>query len=173
MGDTVSGAPVTPPRPKRVRAPRRAATGTPDLVARSAGVGLLIGSAIGLYAGFAGGGGVIGRPVVVTVGCMLAGLLLGLVIGASLAPSSRPPPSGRARRREDRTPREDRETPPDAAAAGISETPAPVTAAPPVAVPEGDHLVPPGWYPDPSGGPRQRFWDGERWTEHLWSPRER
>jgi hypothetical protein len=25
---------------------------------------------------------------------------------------------------------------------------------------------PPGWYPDPSGH-GQRFWDGERWTEHY------
>jgi hypothetical protein len=22
----------------------------------------------------------------------------------------------------------------------------------------------PGWYPDPSGGPGQRFWDGQQWT---------
>jgi hypothetical protein len=26
---------------------------------------------------------------------------------------------------------------------------------------------PPGWYDDPSGGPRRRYWDGERWTEHV------
>ena len=24
--------------------------------------------------------------------------------------------------------------------------------------------VPPGWYPDPSGAPVQRFWDGNAWT---------
>jgi host cell surface-exposed lipoprotein/uncharacterized protein DUF2510 len=24
---------------------------------------------------------------------------------------------------------------------------------------------PPGWYPDPSGGPSQRYWDGTRWTD--------
>jgi hypothetical protein len=23
-----------------------------------------------------------------------------------------------------------------------------------------------GWYPDPSGGPELRYWDGARWTEH-------
>lgn len=23
----------------------------------------------------------------------------------------------------------------------------------------------PGWYPDPSGGPGQRYWDGQKWTE--------
>ncbi|HEY1650303.1 MAG TPA: RDD family protein [Acidimicrobiales bacterium] len=30
-----------------------------------------------------------------------------------------------------------------------------------------------GWYPDPGGGPAQRWWDGNTWTEHLaypWAP---
>ena len=27
-----------------------------------------------------------------------------------------------------------------------------------------------GWYPDPSGLPRQRWWDGTQWTEHLHDP---
>jgi hypothetical protein len=22
----------------------------------------------------------------------------------------------------------------------------------------------PGWYPDPNGGPAQRYWDGQNWT---------
>jgi Protein of unknown function (DUF2510) len=26
--------------------------------------------------------------------------------------------------------------------------------------------TPPGWYPDPTGGPGQRYYDGSRWTEH-------
>lgn len=26
---------------------------------------------------------------------------------------------------------------------------------------------PPGWHPDPQGGPHQRYWDGERWTEDI------
>jgi len=26
---------------------------------------------------------------------------------------------------------------------------------------------PPGWYPDPSGAPQQRWWDGTQWTQHT------
>jgi hypothetical protein len=29
---------------------------------------------------------------------------------------------------------------------------------------------PAGWYPDPSGGPRQRYWDGAQWTEGFRDP---
>jgi len=28
-------------------------------------------------------------------------------------------------------------------------------------------LPPPGWHHDPSGAPRQRYWDGSRWTDHY------
>lgn len=27
--------------------------------------------------------------------------------------------------------------------------------------------VVPGWYPDPSGAPLQRYWDGWQWTPHT------
>ena len=27
--------------------------------------------------------------------------------------------------------------------------------------------TPPGWYPDPGGGPQQRYWDGAQWTDTL------
>lgn len=29
---------------------------------------------------------------------------------------------------------------------------------------------PPGWYPDPAGAPRLRWWDGAAWTAHLSGP---
>ena len=28
----------------------------------------------------------------------------------------------------------------------------------------GPQSFPPGWYPDPSGAPLQRYWDGTTWT---------
>ena len=28
-------------------------------------------------------------------------------------------------------------------------------------------LPPPGWFPDPVGSGGQRYWDGQRWTEHT------
>jgi hypothetical protein len=31
-------------------------------------------------------------------------------------------------------------------------------------------LPPPGWQPDPSGRYRWRWWDGQRWTEHVSEP---
>lgn len=30
--------------------------------------------------------------------------------------------------------------------------------------------IPPGWYTDPAGGPKQRWWDGTQWTEHFQEP---
>jgi hypothetical protein len=30
--------------------------------------------------------------------------------------------------------------------------------------------TPPGWYPDPSGYPGSRWWDGSTWTEHVGPP---
>ena len=36
--------------------------------------------------------------------------------------------------------------------------------------PADTHSAQPGWYADPSGLPRQRWWDGAHWTEHLHDP---
>lgn len=30
--------------------------------------------------------------------------------------------------------------------------------------------VPAGWYPDPAGGTRTRWWDGTQWTDHFQEP---
>ena len=31
-------------------------------------------------------------------------------------------------------------------------------------------LTPPGWYPDPDGSPRLRFWTGSAWSDHVSVP---
>ena len=32
--------------------------------------------------------------------------------------------------------------------------------------------APPGWYPDPAGGPGQRWWDGYAWSEAVVLPQQ-
>jgi hypothetical protein len=43
--------------------------------------------------------------------------------------------------------------------------PVPATAAPAAAA-----VAPAGWYPVAAGSPQQRWWDGSRWTEHVYGP---
>jgi hypothetical protein len=35
--------------------------------------------------------------------------------------------------------------------------------------PSLDFWPEPGWYPDPSGAPMQRWWDGQQWTAFAWA----
>jgi Protein of unknown function (DUF2510) len=130
--------------------------GERDLVARSAGLGLLIGAVVGTYLGFlADGGATLGTPVLIALGCMLAGVVGAVAVGQVLSGS---------RRHHHAEPKAERVARPVRASATVE-------APPPQPVVEADHLVPEGWYPDPRGSGQQRYWDGERWTEHLWSPR--
>jgi len=36
---------------------------------------------------------------------------------------------------------------------------------------DGSGSIPAAWFPDPDGGPRQRYWDGTAWTEHYHPPK--
>ncbi len=41
---------------------------------------------------------------------------------------------------------------------------------PGAAAEDGQGLPPPGWYPDPAGGPGVRWWDGTRWADRAAEP---
>lgn len=75
----------------------------------------------------------------------------------------------RARRREEA--RRERRARKAVKAPRLLAAPAPVVqpaSEPEAAVPappDDDFLVPPGFYPDPAGGQRDRWWDGQKWTE--------
>jgi Protein of unknown function (DUF2510) len=44
------------------------------------------------------------------------------------------------------------------------------SAAVPAMQPAAAAQTPAGWYPDPDGGNRQRYWDGRQWTSHYHAP---
>jgi len=53
-----------------------------------------------------------------------------------------------------------------------SATPSPGrSTSPPIAAPLIPHTREPGWYPDPWGATRLRWWEGSRWTDRVQSRR--
>lgn len=46
---------------------------------------------------------------------------------------------------------------------GCRQAPTAVVVPPPA-------VVPPGWFPDPQGSGRQRWWSGTAWTDHIHPP---
>ena len=55
------------------------------------------------------------------------------------------------------------------AATATSAVPA-VEPAPSTTAPVAAATAPAGWYPVAAGSPQQRWWDGARWTEHVYGP---
>jgi hypothetical protein len=86
---------------------------------------------------------------------------------AAAAAAATTEPAGWAAAPEETPPSPDN-APIDAAPAAEAAAPAAAAAAaqpqaPPATVPS----TPSGWYPDPSGRYEMRYWDGEKWTEHV------
>ena len=69
-----------------------------------------------------------------------------------------------ARRTRTAAPKAPAETAATPAATAAPVEPAPATAAPAAAT------APAGWYPVEAGSPKQRYWDGNVWTEHFHDP---
>jgi hypothetical protein len=110
-----------------------------------------LGGAIGLVVGVALGqlfwGSALAGPSIAAV----IGLAVGACVGVLLAgerPQRRERPAVAAPK-----PRAER-----------APVATPVREAPRAAAGDDDFLVPPGFYPDPAGGARSRWWDGARWT---------
>ena len=109
-----------------------------------------VGFVVGTTVGFAIAPHRIGVPPL--LGAL--GLLLGLGCAASTRVSERrrrSPPVRRSR----------------AAAAPARSEPAVRAPSGDSVLPDDEWIVPPGWYPDPSGLQPARYWDGAAWTEQV------
>jgi hypothetical protein len=146
------------------------------LAFRGAVIGLVAGSVVGLVRY----GDELAAPVVVAMGAMFVGCLIGTLIGLALMAIA-----GRRRRRARGAARREREPiasrfaddldgrgerasevlTADGAAPAPARVPAPAGVR--VARDPQEALVPAGWYPDPAGSPRRRWWDGRYWTDRL------
>jgi len=151
----------------RWRRQRRAAERDREPVRRAMIVGGTVGIVVGVVLGqllwlheLAGPAiaAVLGLGLGVAAG---AGVVLGreqAVRRARAREKARAREEERARRREEeRRERRSKRTVPPAVAVATARA----------EQPDGDFIVPPGFYPDPRGGKGRRWWDGEHWTENL------
>jgi hypothetical protein len=142
-----------------------------------------LGGAIGLVAGVVLGqllwDGALAGPSIAAVIGLAAGACAGaaVMLGREQAEQrvqdcaeARAREEERARRRDEA--RRERKARPAVAAPKLVAERAPVitpgcepaVADPEPAAADEDFLVPPGFYPDPDGGERARWWDGSKWT---------
>lgn len=118
-------------------------------LARRVLLGGIAGFSVGALVGFAVAASQLGVPAVMS----LVGLVSGVAAGALVS-------LRRPARREEPEPARHRSR--AGAAAPDAQTGAPAGR-------DQEWVVPPGWYPDPGGSDAGRYWDGEDWTERLWS----
>jgi hypothetical protein len=107
------------------------------------------------------GGDALVTPLLLPLVGMFAGVVIGGAVGlaielhrakrqsAEVEHSSRPPP------------------------AELDEPPAPRPDLGPPPAAEDGSPAPEAWYDDPLADGRLRFWDGQEWTGHTWTPRRR